>query len=70
MDKLLINIDTECKYCSKSSILLSYNLKEKQYFLYIQNNNLTLFEVDDNGMVILDEIRIGYCMYCGRVLSG
>ena len=64
----------ECKYCSQSSILMSSstssNIKDKEYFLYFQNNNLTLFESDDIGMEVLDEIRIGYCMFCGRELFG
>jgi len=67
----------ECKYCSQSSILLSSsssstssNFKDKEYFLYFQNNNLTLFESDEIGMVVLDEVEIRYCMFCGRVLIG
>jgi len=31
---------------------------------------LSLFEGDDVGMRVLDEIRIGYCMMCGRELVG
>jgi len=69
MNKLIDNI--ECKFCSISSILLSSsNFKDKEYFLYFQNNNLTLFEADDIGMRILDELRIGYCPMCGRELGG
>jgi len=72
----------ECKYCSQSSILMSSsnytsstlstssNFKDKEYFLYFQNNNLTLFEADDNGMEVLDEVKIGFCMFCGRELVG
>jgi len=64
----------ECKYCSASNILMSSskssNLKDKEYFLYFQNNNLTLFEADDIGMEVLDEVRIRYCMFCGRELFG
>ena len=72
----------ECKYCSQSSILMSSsnytsstlstssNFKDKEYFLYFQNNNLTLFEADDNGMEVLDEVKIGYCPMCGRGLVG
>ena len=69
----------ECPFCSQSSVLMSSsnytsstssNFKDKEYFLYFQNNNLTLFESDDIGMVVLDEVRIGYCMFCGRELSG
>ena len=72
----------ECKYCSQSSILMSSsnsksstlstssNFKDKEYFLYFQNNNLSLFEGDEVGMEVLDEVKIGYCPMCGRVLSG
>ena len=72
----------ECEYCSQSSILMSSfnytsstlstssNFKDKEYFLYFQNNNLSLFEGGEEGMVVLDEIRIGYCMFCGRELFG
>jgi len=63
----------ECPFCSQSSILMSSstssNFKDKEYFLYFQNNNLSLFEADDIGMEVLDEVKIGYCMMCGRVLS-
>jgi len=76
MNKLIDNTESiECQFCSQSTILLSssssstsFNFKDKEYFLYFQNNNLSLFEGDDIGMVVLDEIRIGYCMMCGRVL--
>ena len=64
----------ECKYCSASNILMSSstssNFKDKEYFLYFQNNNLSLFEGGEEGMVVLDEIRIGFCMMCGRGLGG
>jgi len=72
----------ECPFCSQSSILMSSsnytsstlstssNFKDKEYFLYFQNNNLTLFEGDDIGMEVLDELRIGYCPMCGRMLFG
>ena len=73
----------ECPFCSKSTVLLSSsksstlstsstssNFKDKEYFLYFQNNNLSLFEGDDIGMEVLDEIRVGYCMMCGRELFG
>jgi len=64
----------ECPFCSQSSILMSSstssNFKDKEYFLYFQNNNLSLFKGDDIGMEVLDEVRIGYCMMCGRELSG
>jgi len=70
MNKLLNNTDIECKYCSRSNVLLFSNFKDKEYFLYFQNNNLTLFEGDDIGMVILDEVKIGYCPMCGRMLFG
>jgi len=63
----------ECKYCSQSSILMSSskssNIQNKEYFLYFQNNNLSLFECDDVGMVVLDEVKIGYCPMCGRELG-
>jgi len=81
-----MNIESECDFCSKSTVLLSSskfstlsssstsftssNFKDKEYFLYFQNNNLTLFESDDIGMEVLDEIRIRYCMMCGRSLVG
>ena len=75
-----MNTESECNFCSKSTVLLSNytsstlstssNFKDKEYFLYFQNNNLSLFEADDIGMRILDEIRIGYCMFCGRELFG
>jgi len=80
-----MNTKSECNFCSKSTVLLSSstssftsnsssstssNFKDKEYFLYFQNNNLSLFEADDIGMRILDEIRIGYCPMCGRVLGG
>jgi len=72
MNNLIDN--TECQFCSQSSILMSSstssNFKDKEYFLYFQNNNLSLFEGDEVGMVVLDEIRIGYCMMCGRELFG
>jgi len=62
----------ECPFCSQSSILMSSstssNFKDKEYFLYFQNNNLTLFEGDEEGMRVLDEVRIGYCPMCGREL--
>jgi len=48
----------------------SSNFKDKEYFLYFQNNNLSLFEGDEVGMVVLDEVNIGYCPMCGRELSG
>jgi len=85
MNKLLLESTEECLFCSQSSILMSSsnslsstlstsftssNFQDKEYFLYFQNNNLTLFESDDIGMVVLDEVRIGYCMFCGRELSG
>jgi len=75
MNKLVDNIESteECNFCSQSKILLSStssNFKDKEYFLYFQNNNLTLFESDDIGMEVLDEVRIGFCMFCGRVLVG
>jgi len=78
MNKLLESESTEeCKYCSASNILMSSstssissNFKDKEYFLYFQNNNLSLFEGDDIRMEVLDEIRIRYCMMCGRNLSG
>ena len=64
----------ECKYCSRSNILMSSstssNFKDKEYFLYFQNNNLSLFEADDIGMEVLDEVKIRYCMMCGRELGG
>jgi len=73
----------ECKFCSQSSILMSSsnftsstllstssNFKDKEYFLYFQNNNLSLFDGDDNGMEVLDEVKIGYCPMCGRGLVG
>ena len=74
MNNLLESESTEeCQFCSASNILMSSstssNLKDKEYFLYRQNNNLTLFEADDIGMEVLDEIRIGYCPMCGRELS-
>jgi len=77
MNKLIDNTIFECEFCSKSTVLLSSstsstssNFKDKEYFLYFQNNNLTLFEADEEGMRVLDEVRIGYCMMCGRVLGG
>jgi len=74
MNKLLNNTDIECKFCSQSSILISSstssNFKDKEYFLYFQNNNLSLFEADDMGMEVLDEIKIGYCPMCGKKLFG
>jgi len=72
----------ECKYCSQSSILMSSfnytsstlstssNFKDKEYFLYFQNNNLSLFEGNEEGMEVLDEVKIRYCMFCGRELFG
>ena len=81
MNKSINN--TECPFCSKSSILLSSsksstlstlstssNIKDKEYFLYFQNNNLTLFESDDIGMEVLDDVKIRFCMMCGRGLVG
>jgi len=75
-----MNTESECNFCSKSTVLLSSsksstlstssNFKNKEYFLYFQNNNLTLFEADEEGMEVLDEVRIGYCMMCGRELGG
>ena len=83
MNKLIDDTIFECEFCSKSTVLLSSsksstlstpstssNFKDKEYFLYFQNNNLSLFEGDEVGMVVLDEIRIGYCMMCGRELVG
>jgi len=85
MNKLIDDTIFECEFCSKSIVLLSSsnsksstlsksstssNLQDKEYFLYFQNNNLSLFEGDEEGMVVLDEIRIGFCMFCGRELSG
>ena len=64
----------ECKYCSTSTVLMSSstssNLQDKEYFLYFQNNNLSLFEGNDEGMEVLDEVKIRYCPMCGRELSG
>jgi len=64
----------ECQFCSQSSILMSSstssNFKDKEYFLYFQNNNLTLFEADDIGMEVLDEVKIRFYPMCGRDLSG
>jgi len=73
MNKLLESESTEeCKYCSRSNILMSSstssNFKDKEYFLYFQNNNLSLFEGGEEGMVILDEVKIRYCPMCGREL--
>jgi len=72
-----MNTESECNFCSKSTVLLSSsksskssNFKDKEYFLYFQNNNLSLFEADEEGMVVLDEVRIGYCPMCGRSLVG
>ena len=63
----------ECKYCSTSTVLMSSstssNLQDKEYFLYFQNNNLSLFEGNDEGMEVLDEVKIRYCMICGRSLG-
>jgi len=82
MNKLIDDTIFECEFCSKSTVLLSSsnytsstlstssNLKDKEYFLYFQNNNLSLFESDEEEMVVLDEVKIGFCMYCGRELSG
>jgi len=80
MNKLINNNIFECQFCSQSSVLLSSsftstlstssNFKDKQYFLYFQNNNLSLFEGDDIGMRVLDEVKIGFCMMCGRELFG
>ena len=83
MNKLIDDTIFECEFCSKSTVLLSSsksstlstlstssNFKDKEYFLYFQNNNLTLFEADDNGMEVLDEVKIGFCMFCGRELVG
>jgi len=73
----------ECNFCSKSTVLLSSsnyksstssstssNFKDKEYFLYFQNNNLSLFEGSEEGMRVLDEVRIRFCMFCGRELGG
>jgi len=81
MNNLIDNTIFECEFCSKSTVLLSSsksstlstlstssNFKDKEYFLYFQNNNLSLFEGSEEGMEVLDEIRVGYCMMCGRVL--
>ena len=83
MNKLIDDTIFECEFCSKSTVLLSSsksstlstlstssNFKDKEYFLYFQNNNLSLFEGSEEGMEVLDEIRIGYCMMCGRELVG
>jgi len=80
MNKLIDDTIFECEFCSKSTVLLSsstsskssksFNFKDKEYFLYFQNNNLSLFESDEEGMVVLDEVRIGYCPMCGRSLVG
>ena len=70
MNKLIDNIELECNYCSQSNVLLSSNFKDKEYFLYFQNNNLSLFESDDIGMRVLDEVKIGFCIMCGRELFG
>ena len=82
MNKLIDDTIFECEFCSKSTVLLSSsnytsstlstssNLKDKEYFLYLQNNNLSLFESDEEEMVVLDEVKIGYCPMCGRVLGG
>ena len=68
MNKLIDNIELECNYCSQSNVLLSSNFKDKQYLLYFQNDNITLFESDDFGINILDELIINYCPMCGREL--
>jgi len=69
-----MNTESECDFCSASNILMSSstssNLKDKEYFIYFQNNNLTLFESDDIGMRVLDEVKIGFCIMCGRELFG
>ena len=84
MNKLIDDTIFECEFCSNSTVLLSSsstsfksstlstssNFKDKEYFLYFQNNNLSLFEGDDVEMEVLDEIRSGYCMMCGRELVG
>ena len=83
MNKLIDDTIFECEFCSKSTVLLSSskssksstlstssNFKDKEYFLYFQNNNLSLFEGNDEGMEVLDEVKIRYCPMCGRELSG
>jgi len=73
MNKSLNNIESnntqqDCPYCSASSILLSSNFNDKQYLLYFQNDNITLFEMDNIGMEVLGEVKIRYCVGCGREL--
>ena len=66
LTKPLNNIDIECKFCSRSNVLMSSNFRDKEYFLYFQNNNIILFESDDFGASVLDELIIKYCPMCGR----
>jgi len=58
----------DCPHCSASSILLSSNFNNKQYILYFQNDSIRLIEMDDIGMEVLGEVRVRYCMVCGREL--
>jgi len=78
MNKLIeLESTEECKFCFQSNILMSSsnsssstlsNFKDKQYLLYFQNDNLSLFEGDDIGISIIDELIIKYCPMCGREL--
>jgi len=73
----LNNIDTEsnntytqqdCPHCSASSILLSSNHTNKEYLLYFQYDNIRLIQMDELGIDVLGDVRIRYCMFCGRKL--
>ena len=78
--ELELEYTEECLFCSQSSVLMSSsnyksstlstssNFKDKEYFLYFQNNNLSLFESDEIKMRVLDEVEIRYCPMCGREL--
>jgi len=69
IDSIDINsTQQECNYCSTSNVLMSSNFRDKQYLLYFQNDNITLFESDDFGASVLDELIINYCPMCGREL--
>jgi len=73
MNKLTDNINNiepsyDCKYCSASSILLSSNFRNKEYLLYFQNDNIRLIQMDELGIDVLGEIKVGYCVGCGREL--
>jgi len=60
--------NTDCPHCSASSIILSSNFNNKQYLLYFQNDSIRLIEMDDIGMEVLGEVKVGFCMGCGREL--